>query len=387
MRRLLALLLILLTLLSLTACGERQEILPEESTEAAEQTQPAEATLPQPEIIDPVEVRLDALMAEMTLAERVGQLFFVRMPLETEVADVSGYHLGGYVVFWRNIRYKSAAELADLLAACQAEAKIPLFMGTDEEGGSVVRVSLNSLIRQAPFSSPRYIYNMGGLDALRADSAEKDALLKSVGINVNLAPVADCATDQSAFIYDRTVGSSPTEAAQCVRTMVEQMRADGMGSCLKHFPGYGNNVDTHSAIAEDTRPYEQFVAEDFIPFQAGIDAGAPFVLVSHNIIDCMDPTLPASLSPRVHEVLRQELGFEGLIVTDDLTMAAVAAYVENGSAAVQALLAGNDMIITTDYPTQIEQVLDAVADGSLPTEIVDSACRRVLRVKMEMRLM
>ena len=387
MKRVLSLLLSLLILLSLTACGGRQELLsPARDVPPAEEILPEEETVPE-EPIDPREAQLDALLAEMTAEEKVGQLFFVRMPVGTEAEDVSRYHLGGYVVFWRNIKERSAGELTDLLAACQSQAEIPLFLGTDEEGGSVIRFSLNRLLRPESFSSPRYIYDNGGLEALRTNCAEKDAFLQQFGINVTLAPVADCATDENAFIYPRTVGSSPEEAARCVETMVQQMCADGMGSCLKHFPGYGNNVDTHTLVAVDERPYEQFEAEDFLPFQAGIDAGAPFVLVSHNIINCMDADLPASLSPAVHLILRQRLGFEGLIITDDLTMEAVAAYVENGSAAMQALKAGNDMIITTDYPTQIGQVLAAVADGTLDMSTVDTACRRVLRVKMDMGLM
>ena len=383
MKRLTALVLTLLILLSLTACGGRQEIFPPETAE--EITQTAESEI-ETEIIDPQEEKLNSLLAEMTTEEKAGQLFFVRMPVDTEVADVSAYHLGGYVVFWRNIKERTAQELTDLLSACQSAAEIPLFLGTDEEGGTVVRFSLNSNLRTAAFSSPRFLYDNGGIDALVTNCAEKDTFLRQFGINVNLAPVADCATEESAFIYPRTVGNSPVETAECVSAMVSQMVSDGMGCCLKHFPGYGNNVDTHTAVAVDDRPYTQFVTEDFLPFQAGIRAGAPFVLVSHNIITCMDSEFPASLSPAVHDILRNTLGFEGLIITDDLTMAAVAEYVENGSAAVQAILAGNDMIITTDYPTQIAQVLEAVENGTLPMDTVESACRRVLKVKMDMGL-
>ena len=383
MKRLIALVLTLLILLSLTACGGRQEIFPPETAE--EITQTAEPEI-ETEMIDPQEEKLNSLLAEMTTEEKVGQLFFGRMPVDTEVADVSAYHLGGYVVFWRNIKERTAQELTDLLSACQSAAEIPLFLGTDEEGGTVVRFSLNSNLRTAAFSSPRFLYDNGGIDTLVTNCAEKDTFLQQFGINVNLAPVADCATEESAFIYPRTVGNSPVETAECVSAMVSQMVSDGMGCCLKHFPGYGNNVDTHTAVAVDDRPYTQFVTEDFLPFQAGIRAGAPFVLVSHNIITCMDSEFPASLSPAVHDILRNTLGFEGLIITDDLTMAAVAEYVENGSAAVQAILAGNDMIITTDYPTQIAQVLEAVENGTLPMDTVDTACRRVLKVKMDMGL-
>ena len=155
---------------------------------------------------------------------------------------------------------------------------------------------------------------------------------------------------------------------------------------MKHFPGYGNNADTHTGIAVDERPYERFETADFLPFSAGIAAGAPFVLVSHNIVNCMDDTLPASLSPKVHEVLRGTLGFDGLIVTDDLAMDAVKSYAQNGSAAVLALLAGNDMIVTTDYREQIPQVIAAVEHGELDEREIDAHVYRVLHEKQALGL-
>ena len=165
-------------------------------------------------------------------------------------------------------------------------------------------------------------------------------------------------------------------------TGVELMMGDvGMGSVLKHFPGYGNNVDTHTGIAIDERPIETFRNSDFLPFRAGIQAGAPFVLVSHNIVKCMDADLPASLSPAVHEILRGELGFDGVVLTDDLAMDAVKAYAEDGSVAVMALAAGNDMIVTADFEAQIAQVLSAIEDGTLDESVIDEACARVLRAK------
>ena len=150
---------------------------------------------------------------------------------------------------------------------------------------------------------------------------------------------------------------------------------------LKHFPGYGNNVDTHTGIAVDDRPMETFENSDLLPFKAGIEAGAPFVLVSHNIVNCMDPELPASLSPAVHKILREECGFDGIAITDDLAMDAVKAYAKDGAVAVLALQAGNDMVVTTDYRTQIPAVIAAVQEGTLDESVIDDACLRVLRCK------
>ena len=139
--------------------------------------------------------------------------------------------------------------------------------------------------------------------------------------------------------------------------------------------------------AVDERPYEQFVQADFVPFRAGIEAGAGAVLVSHNIVNCMDDTLPASLSPRVHEVLRQELDFDGVVLTDDLAMDAVKAYAEDGSVAVLAVQAGNDMIVTSDFEAQIPLVIEAVRAGTVEQEAVDAAVTRVLGWKYDLGLL
>ena len=202
--------------------------------------------------------------------------------------------------------------------------------------------------------SPQRIYANGGEEAIVEDAHSINSALLELGINVNFAPVADVSTDPADFIYDRAFGYDATATAYYVAAVVDTMDAVGIGSVLKHFPGYGNNVDTHTGIAVDKRPYEQFLNEDFQPFETGIAEGngTTSVLVSHNIVECMDTDLPASLSPEVHRILREELGFENVILTDDLAMDAVEAYAADGSVAVLAVLAGNDMIVTTDYHTQ-----------------------------------
>ena len=199
--------------------------------------------------------------------------------------------------------------------------------------------------------------------------------------------MADVSTDPGDFIYDRTLGQDAAATAQYVSTVVEAMNAAGIGAAPKHFPGYGSNADTHTGVAVDQRPYDQFVQSDFLPFSAGITAGAGAVLVSHNVVTGMDEALPASLSPAVHQVLREELGFTGVILTDDLAMDAVAAYAADGSAAVQAVLAGSDMLITSDFETEIPQVLSAISDGTIPMELVDAAVERILGWKYDLGLL
>ena len=388
MRRWLSLLFTALLLLALPACGSAPQ---EESDETPVQA-PIQESEPEPTPEELAAQEVEDLLSSLTLEEQVGQLFFVRVPEADAVADVSTYHLGGYILFGRDTQDKTANDLIQTLCgyqdAADSDTGIPLLIGVDEEGGTVVRVSSNPHLRASKFSSPQRLYAASGMDAILRETREKDRLLAALGFNVNLAPVADVSTDSGDFIYDRTLGQDASATADYVSSVVEQMTADNMGSVLKHFPGYGNNADTHTGIAVDPRPYETFTQSDFLPFQAGAATGRgkTAVLVSHNIVACMDPDLPASLSPAVHEVLRQELAFTGVVMTDDLAMEAVSAYAEDGAVAVMALEAGNDLIITTDYRTQIPKVIEAVENGALNASVIENACRRVLTWKQELGL-
>ena len=392
MRRCFAAALAALLLLTLTACGPAE---PEQTQEELPVTEEPEIQEPDPQPT-PEELaaqEIEDLLDSMTLEEKVGQLFFVRCPDGGAVEDVSAYHLGGYILFGRDFADKTADDVIQTIRTYQdaagSDTGIPLLIGVDEEGGTVVRVSSNPHLRSEKYASPQKLLSAGGTEALAVDTADKDALLHALGINVNLAPVADVSTDPNDFIYDRTFGQDAAGNADCVAAVVAQMAADGMGSVLKHFPGYGDNVDTHTGIAVDQRSLERFQASDFLPFSAGIAAGGgtTAVLVSHNIMTAVDDSLPASLSPAVHDLLRTELGFDGVVMTDDLAMDAVAAYAEGGAVAVMALQAGNDLVITTDYRSQIPKAIEAVKTGTLSEETIHTACRRVLQWKQNLGLL
>jgi len=202
---------------------------------------------------------------------------------------------------------------------------------------------------------------------------------------MNHAPVADVAS--TGYIYARTWGGDGLDNASYVEAAVKGMEEAGMGTTLKHFPGYGNNADTHTGISYDRRPYETFTSSDFLPFQAGIESGADMVLVSHNIVDCMDAQFPASLSPEVHRILREELGFSGVIVTDDLAMDGIRTFTGDTQAAVQAVLAGNDLLCCTDFETQIPAVLQAVETGEISMEQIDASVLRILELKISLGIL
>ena len=320
-------------------------------------------------------------LKSMNLEEKVGQMILARCPEEEADAIAREYHLGGYVLFERDFKDKTAEEVIGAIKSYQDAAAISLIIAVDEEGGAIVRISGNPNLADEKFQSPQAIYDGGGLDAIRADTIKKAELLKKLGINLNLAPVADVSQNPSDYIYTRTLGKPPEETGAYVAAVITAMQSQGLSSALKHFPGYGNNRDTHTGIAVDKRSLNSFWKNDFIPFEAGIEAGAESVLVSHNIIESMEKDVPASLSANVNSLLRDVLKFTGVIMTDDLSMEAIKEYTGGTDPSVQAVLAGNDILLTTDFAQAYSAVLAAVDAGQIPKDTVDRAVFRILAWK------
>ena len=329
--------------------------------------------------VDQAQVILD----KMSLEEKIGQMFLIRYSDDqTVLSDIAQYNPGGILLFAKDFENHTKESIKAQLDTCQQASGTPLIIGVDEEGGVVTRISRFTNFRSERFKSPQDLYAEGGFERIASDTDEKCALLKSIGINVNLAPVADVSEDPSSFIYDRTIGQNAEITSEYVRTVVGRMKANGMGSALKHFPGYGDNGDTHTDIITDTRPLGAFVSGDLLPFQAGIDEGTDIVLVSHNIVSCMDPDYPASLSPTVHALLRNTIGFDEVIMTDDLVMSAITEYTDGKSAAVQAVIAGNDLLCCSDYAVQVPAVIEAVKSGVISEERINESAKRIIQMKL-----
>lgn len=331
--------------------------------------------------VDQAQVILD----KMSLEEKIGQMFLIRYSDDrTVLSDIAQYNPGGILLFAKDFENHTKESIKAQLDTCQQASGTPLIIGVDEEGGVVTRISRFTNFRSERFKSPQDLYAEGGFERIASDTDEKCALLKSIGINVNLAPVADVSENPSSFIYDRTIGQNAEITSEYVRTVVGRMKANGMGSALKHFPGYGDNGDTHTDIITDTRPLGAFVSGDLLPFQAGIDEGTDIVLVSHNIVNCMDPDYPASLSPTVHALLRNTIGFDGVIMTDDLVMSAITEYTDGKSAAVQAVIAGNDLLCCSDYAVQVPAVIEAVKSGVISEERINESAKRIIQMKLDL---
>ena len=328
------------------------------------------------------------VMEKMSLEEKVGQLFLVRYDAWSCKDQIKNYYPGGYVLFAKDFEDHTKTSIKNELDSNQKLSKIPMIFSVDEEGGYVTRVSRFSQFRSEKFLSSQHYYSVGGYEKLKEIEEEKAKLLLSLGLNMNLAPVADVSTNVNDFIHIRTFGKDANETSTFISNMVTYAKDSGISSCLKHFPGYGNNVDTHTGSAYDKRSYETFTSSDYLPFISGIKAGVPSIMVSHNVMESVDSTYPASLSKKVITgELRDKLNFSGIVITDDLAMSAVKSYVTEGSAAVLAINAGNDMIITSDFETMFKEVLKAVNSGIIEQETINNAVRRIIAWKHAYGLM
>ena len=202
-----------------------------------------------------------------------------------------------------------------------------------------------------------------------------------------MAPVCDITTDPTAFMYKRSLGLSPTVTGVVIASMVNIMDDHKIGSVLKHFPGYGNNKDTHIGIAVDDRTLTQLEQADLVPFRSGIFVGCDAILLSHTIVNGLDSEMPASLSPAVVAYLRQTMGFDGVIVTDDLVMEAITDLYGTKEAAILAVLAGCDLLCSSEYGAQYEAVLSAVESGRIPMQAIRDAAARILLWKHDLGLL
>lgn len=317
-------------------------------------------------------------LKEMTLDEKIGQIFLVRYPDSNATTIIKNYAIGGYIFFEKDFKNKTEQQVKDMISTVQKASKIPLLTAVDEEGGTVVRVSSNPNLVSEKFKSPSTLYNEGGFDLIKQDTINKSKVLNNLGLNLNLAPVVDVTENPSDYMYSRALGKDTALTSTYAKTVINASKGTGVSYALKHFPGYGNNVDTHNSSSTDTRTLDSIKQNDLPPFQAGIDAGAEAVLISHNVVTSIDPNNPASLSKQVHNILRNDMNFTGVIITDSLDMGATSTI---NDAVVKAVQAGNDLIIVTDYANSINEVKTAIDNGIITEQDVEKAALRVLAWK------
>ena len=342
--------------------------------------------------------RAEDLIDAMTIHEKICQLFFVapeQFSKESRVYTATKsflcaftrFPVGGIILFSANIRKDDIASLNAGMQSAAAESNgIGLFIGVDEEGGSVSRVANRLKLKDrqpdpSKIETPEDAFASGRIIG---------GYLSSFGFNLDFAPVADVRSDvPDAEITVRSYGSDPEQVARMVSRFTEGLHSRNVISVLKHFPGHGAvSGNTHEGAGVSLRTLAEFRSADFIPFAAGIAAGADMVMVSHQIAENLDPERPASLSPAVVGMLREELGFDGVIITDALRMKAVSDQFGSGEACVLALEAGTDMLLLPyNFTNAYDSVLKAVKDGRLTEERIDESLSRILSLKEEYGLL
>ena len=325
--------------------------------------------------------KADKILSSMSKNEKIGQLFLARYSLDTVDYQIRKYFPAGFVLFAQNLVNHTEAELIKELNQRQNISKIPLAFGVDEEGGTVCRVSL--YFRNESFPSPRDSYLKGGIEEILSIEQEKRNLLKKLKLHYNFAPVADISTNSSDYIYKRTLGENATLTSEYINSVVDSYNNDNFTCCLKHFPGYGNNRNTHDDISHDYRPIDYLKENDLVPFVNAIKHNVPMIKVSHNIVVNIDDEYPASISKKVHDLLRNDYGYTGLIVTDSLSMGAITKYTKDISPAVLAILAGNDIIVTSTFEKHIEELINAVNNNEVDMKLIEKAAKRVIAWKLK----
>lgn len=314
-------------------------------------------------------------LKKMSIDEKISQLFLTRY--ESDAINLKKYPVGGFVFFEKDFKNKTKKNINMMIDNLQKSSKYPLITATDEEGGTIVRASSNKLLRKEKFKSPQELYKEGGFELIKEDTINKSNFLYDLGINTNLAPVVDISTDPNDYIYPRSIGQNKEITSEYAKTVIDASKGRGVSYVLKHFPGYANNIDTHNWVSIDNRSIEE-INDSLEPFKEGIKVGAEAILVNHNIVKKVDSTNPASLSINVHNLLRNDLSFSGIIVTDDISMSALD-NVSNKS--LKALLSGNDLIITSDFQSGFDEIKNALTLNEISIDLINHHVFRILAWK------
>ena len=319
----------------------------------------------------------------MSDKDKINQLLLVKYPNSNALNIQKDKQFGGYVFYEKDFQNKNKNDVTMMIDSLQKVSKIPLLTSVDEEGGRVVRISSNSNLVSSPFKSPRELYDEGGFPLISSDTEKKSNVLNDLGINVNLAPSVDVSENTNDYIYDRTIGKNATITSEYAKTVIEASKKGKVSYTLKHFPGYSNNIDTHTWVSIDERTMEE-INTDLLPFKEGIKASAEAVMISHNIVKTLDTTNPASLSINVHNLLKDDLSFTGISITDDLDMSSL----DNVSNKyVKALISGNDLMIVSDYESAYNEINDSLSNKTISEEILNYHVFKVLAWKYYKGLM
>lgn len=407
----LSLLVIIAAIVSLTACFSRtpptddaaeseqaaaSESMTEETSEALSVSGEKEET--EEELVEEaqIETRIEEILSSMSLEEKLYQMFIVAPEQLTGVNPVTAageltrdklieHPVGGLIYFEANI--VSSEQIKEMIENTQTYANeiegLPLFLCVDEEGGRVAKVGNNAAfsVRHVPamqeIASETEAYEAG---------AAIGGYLSRLGFNVDFAPVADVLTNSSNMVIgDRSFGNDPEEVTRFAAAFSDGLHSENILSAFKHFPGHGaTEADTHEGFAYADRTYEELLEAELKPFAAAEENGVDFVMAAHiSVPEVTGDNTPCSLSYKmITDVLRGELGYHGLVITDALQMGAITENYTSEEAAVLSIQAGVDLLLMPqDLPAAFTGVLQAVKAGEITEERIDESVRRIIRVK------
>ena len=375
---------------------ESQQVVLNEAISSEEEIAPPTPEVTLPPVKTPEQMLdefIDEIVAQMPIEDKVAGLFFVTPEAITDVSTavkagdgtkdaLNTYPVGGIAYFAKNI--KDEAQFKEMISNTVLYSKYPLFIGIDEEGGKVSRLSTAGLVEKT--DSAKVIGESGDPNKAYEAGVKIGSYLSGYGINVNFAPVADIASVENSVMKDRSYGSDAAAVSEYVVNMVKGMEEQGITPCLKHFPGIGGTAeDSHNGLATLTTSAEDFRNKEFTVFKAGIDAGADMIMVGHEDAPSLtdNDNTPASLSKIiVTDILRGELGYKGVIITDAMNMKAISDYYGSGEAAIMAFKAGCDMVLMPEnFKEAYDAVLQAIADGTISEQRINDSLKRVYRIK------
>ena len=350
-----------------------------------------------------VQQQIDGYLEEMTLEEKVAQLFIIQpeaiLDVGTAVAAgdatreaIDKYPVGGFIYFGENLQSKEQTQemLRNVQAYSTERTGFPAFLSVDEEGGTVARVAGTGNFDVPDIGDMADIGAAGDVDAAKQVGEDIGSYLAELGFNLDFAPVADVLSNpENTVVRKRSFGSDPELVSDMAIAVSDGLEEKGLLSAYKHFPGHGaTSADTHKGYAYTDKTLEELEACELIPFQRCIADGAKIIMAAHiSVPNVTGDDTPTSLSKTmVTDILREMMGYTGLVVTDAMNMGAITEEYTSAEAAVKALQAGVDVVLMPEnYQQAYQGVLDAVADGTLTEERIDESVTRILTVKLDMQ--
>lgn len=387
--------ILVLLLMLLNGCSREKQVFMQISEHTEMQLLPESRIQMSPDQL------LKEYIQSMSLEEKIGQLFYVTIgnlespELEssnqyTELSErgrhtLQQYHPGGIILMGGNVQ--TDVQISALTTALQESSEIPLFIGVDEEGGTVSRLGNNKNISMDNVGSMREIGDAGdSYKAYEIGETLADGLV-SFGFNMDFAPVADVLTNPDNYeIGPRSFGADANLTASMVSAEIQGLQEHGVSAVAKHFPGHGGVIgNSHNNLQYVETSAEELRQVEFLPFQAAIQADTDAILISHLVLTAIEPEQPSTLSKSVVTgLLRDELGYEGVVITDSFQMGSITENYSQSEAAVLAVQAGCDMVLMpVEYSTCYQGILEAVQSGIISEEQIDEACFRILAAKIK----